>query len=265
MKTTDLHKAVTLYASVRRSSARADFGGGERSLATRFNHETEAGKFVFEPGIDEKIFASLREGSSRRGARSDRCAAANGRIFYPAKGNSPSSRAAGAGPARLAQHGPERAAQDEFCDPVQITEKGANNGGIWFDFNDAKPRDRRMGVFPAVPAGEQPIRGAIPTRRWSESSSGIQAGEWHHVVLNWQNLDTGRPTRAPRSSSTASGSARSRIGRLRWTGTWRRPGSTSPSTTWACSTNWPYLAGRFRRPKWKSSFRQPGLLASLRK
>ena len=38
----------------------------------------------------------------------------------------------------------------KFSDPIQITHQGDNNGGIWFDFNDAKPRDMRMGVFPAV-------------------------------------------------------------------------------------------------------------------
>ena len=50
---------------------------------------------------------------------------------------------------------PDKLLKTKFCVPVQITQKGAIDGGIWFDFNDKKPRDMRMGTFPAVPKGEK--------------------------------------------------------------------------------------------------------------
>ena len=39
---------------------RADVGKGDRTLWTRFNHETEKGKFVFEKGFDAKVFRIAR-------------------------------------------------------------------------------------------------------------------------------------------------------------------------------------------------------------
>src|SRR5262249_9320188 len=78
----------------------------------------------------------------------------------------------------------------QFCDPVQITQKGANNGGIWFDFNDAKPRDLRMGVFPADTKAKESDADAPMV--WVKKVA-FKAGEWHHVVLSWSNFDTGKP------------------------------------------------------------------------
>jgi hypothetical protein len=76
---------------------------------------------------------------------------------------------------------------------VQITEKGANNGGIWLDFNDASPRDARMGVFPAIAAGQPGIKESDPDAPLVVVKAvGFQVGQWHHVVLNWRNFDTGK-------------------------------------------------------------------------
>jgi hypothetical protein len=80
-----------------------------------------------------------------------------------------------------------------FCDPVQITERGAGNGGIWVDFNDAKPKDMRMGTFPAVPPGGKPIAEKDPSAPiiWLKGA-GFKANEWHHVAMVWDGFDTGR-------------------------------------------------------------------------
>src|SRR5262249_13389327 len=76
---------------------------------------------------------------------------------------------------------------------IQITQKGANNGGIWFDFNDAKPRDMRMGLFPAVAPGQEAIKEEDPQAPmvWVKRV-GFKSGDWHHIVLTWQNLDAGK-------------------------------------------------------------------------
>src|SRR5437763_1869033 len=88
---------------------------------------------------------------------------------------------------------PETLLKTKFCDPFQITQKGANNGGIWVDFNDRKPRDFRMGVFPAAKEGQQPIKEDDPQAPLVRvSNPGFKATDWHHVVVSWNNLDTGR-------------------------------------------------------------------------
>src|SRR5437870_1782678 len=71
---------------------------------------------------------------------------------------------------------------------------GSNNGGIWFDFNDAKPRDLRMGVFPAVAEGQKPIPESDPNAPMVRVPGvGFKVGQWHHVVVTWNNFDTGKP------------------------------------------------------------------------
>src|ERR1041384_8078246 len=52
---TAIRNAVTFYASFD-EAVRGDFGGGKLEPLTRFNHETEPGRFVFEPGIDVAKF-----------------------------------------------------------------------------------------------------------------------------------------------------------------------------------------------------------------
>src|SRR5215475_3130784 len=81
----------------------------------------------------------------------------------------------------------------KFCDPIQMTQKGANNGGIWFDFNDAKPRDMRMGVFPVVPEGGTAIKEEDPRAPMVRVKDvGFKSGDWHHIVLTWNHFDTGK-------------------------------------------------------------------------
>lgn len=42
---------------------------------------------------------------------------------------------------------PEKDLEPGFCDPVQITDSGYNDGAFWVDFSDKNPRLFRMGVF----------------------------------------------------------------------------------------------------------------------
>ena len=107
----------------------------------------------------------------------------NGRIFFPAKGNIAYQKGGWAGSVSVwLKTDPNTMFKSRFCDPVQITERGASNGGIWFDFNDAKPRDLRMGTFPAVTAGGKPIAENDPAAPiiWLKGA-GFKSSEWHHV------------------------------------------------------------------------------------
>ena len=194
MTLTPFHKAVTLYASFD-EGVRADFALGEKQLSTRYNHETEAGRFVFEQGIDETVFRVAPGKGIHGGALAPAdVLPRNGRIFFPAKGNIAFHPAGWSGAVSFwLNTNPNKLLKTKFCDPVQITHMGANNGGLWFDFNDASPRDARMGVFPAVAAGQQAIKEedqSAPLVRIKAVE--FKEGEWHHIVLNWQNFDTGK-------------------------------------------------------------------------
>jgi hypothetical protein len=189
-----LRKAVTFYASFD-ESPKGDFGGGELALATRFNHETEKGEFVIEKSFDSKVFRIAPGKGIHSGALEvTDVLPKNGRIFFPAKGNL-AYKADGWGGALSVwiNTDPDKLFKTKFCDPVQITQRGATDGGIWFDFNDAKPRDMRLGIFPAAAPGEKPISEADPNAPmvWIKGV-GFKAGDWHHIVLTWDHIDSGK-------------------------------------------------------------------------
>ncbi|MFO0970137.1 MAG: LamG-like jellyroll fold domain-containing protein [Gemmataceae bacterium] len=190
----DLRRAVTLYASFDKEVG-ADRGRGDLWFGTRFNHPAEKGKFVFEKGFDAKAFR-IAKGKGVHGGALEAVDVLpnNGRIFLPGKGALAYKKDGWGGALSVwINTDPDRLLKTAFCDPIQITQKGANNGGIWFDFNNDKPRTMRMGVFPAVKDGEKgiaeddPNAPLLPVR-----NPGLKAGEWRHIVLSWRNLDTGK-------------------------------------------------------------------------
>ena len=191
----DIRRAVTFYASFD-SALVADFGGGERTPSTRANHKTEKGAFVFEKGAPAAFRIAPDRGISGGALEATAVLPDNGRIFFPARGNIAYRKGGWSGSLTVwINHDPDTQLQTRFCDPVQITQKGAGNGGIWFDFNDAKPhRSLRMGAFPAVGEGRPQIqesREAFSPMVWVDRP-GFKVGEWHHVAMVWRNLDTGR-------------------------------------------------------------------------
>jgi hypothetical protein len=192
----DLAKAVSFYASFD-SAVKGDFGGGEVTPSTRFNHKTEKGAFVFEKGFPQSAFR-IAPGKGIAGGALEAVDVLpdNGRIFFPAKGNIAYKKGGWNGALSMwINHDPDTQLKTGFCDPVQITQKGAGNGGIWFDFNDAKPnRNLRMGAFPAVEEGKPPIkesREAFSPMIWVDRP-GFKVGDWHHVALVWRNFDSGK-------------------------------------------------------------------------
>lgn len=189
-----LQKAVTLYASFN-EAVQADVAGGEKTLSTRFNDPKEKGKFTFEKSISKTAFR-IAKGKGLAGGALE-CVDVlpnNGRIFFPARDNIAYQKGGWSGAVSLwCKTDPDKLLKTKFCDPIQITQKGANDGGIWFDFNDAKPRDLRMGLFPAIVPGTKAATEADKDAPmvWVKGV-GWKADDWHHVVLNFQNLDTGK-------------------------------------------------------------------------
>jgi hypothetical protein len=187
-----LGQAVMLYASFDEKVA-SDKGGGP--LRTRFNHPTEKGKFRYEPGFDAKVFRIAKGQGIHGGALEAVDVLPNyGRIFFPALGNLAFKNTGWGGAVSVwIKTDPDKLFKTPFCDPVQITQKGANNGGIWFDFNNARPRDLRMGTFAAVAEGRKGIGEDDPKAPMVRVPGvGFKQTDWHHVVLSWNNFDTGK-------------------------------------------------------------------------
>jgi len=188
-----IRDTVTLYASFD-DGVKADVGGGVLTLSTR-KGDLKTKKFTFEKGFSDKAFRIAKNKGKSGGALE--CIDVlpdNGRVYFSAKGNIAFKKGGWSGSVSTwIKTDPDKLLKTKFCDPVQITQKGANDGGIWFDFNDKKPRDMRMGAFPAIPKGEKGISedDAKAPMVWVRKV-GFKADDWHHVVLTWKNLDTGK-------------------------------------------------------------------------
>jgi hypothetical protein len=189
-----IREAVTFYASFD-EAVKGDVGGGALLPLTRLAGK-EKGSFTVKKGINDKLFR-IAKGKGIAGGALEVVGVLpdNGRIFFPAKGNLAYNAKGWAGSLSMwCKTNPDTMLKTRFCDPVQITEKGANNGGLWFDFNDKKPRDLRHGAFPAIPPGKKGISEDDPAAPMVRVPKiGWKADDWHHVVLTWKNLDTGKP------------------------------------------------------------------------
>lgn len=190
-----LRDAVSFYASFDEEVA-GDLGKGSLAVQTRFDSEQEKGAFDFELGFDKRLFRIARDRGIHGGALEvTGVLPRRGRIFIPAKDNiAYDPKGWGGAVSFWLSTNPNTELKTPFCDPVQITEKGANDGGIWCDFPESQPRDFRLGAFPAAPPGGKPIpetAADAPLVRLPKVD--FQTGEWRHVVLNWSNFDTGLP------------------------------------------------------------------------
>jgi hypothetical protein len=189
-----LRKAVTLYASFD-EWPEADVGGGELKLWTRTNDPKAKGKFLYTKGFDAQVFKVGKKGVHGGCLEVTDTLPDNGRIYFPMKKNLAFDKNSWGGAVSVWINGdPNTLLKTKFCDPIQITEKGANNGGIWFDFNDARPRDLRHGAFPAVEEGKKGVGEDDPDAPmvWVKRIA-FKQDEWRHVVLSWKNFDTGKP------------------------------------------------------------------------
>src|SRR5262249_9078495 len=151
-----IKKAMTLHASFDDAVA-ADVAAGGKMFNTRTGNPKEPGTYVFTKGFDDKVFKIARGKGVKGGAlEAVGGLANNGRIFLPLKDNLAFKKGGWGGAFSVwINTDPDKLLKTKFCDPIQITEKGANNGGIWVDFNNDSPRTMRMGVFPAVKPGEK--------------------------------------------------------------------------------------------------------------
>lgn len=192
--TAKLRKAVTFYASFD-EKIQGDVGGGKLAPSTRYDHPEKKGQYLIEPGYPKKAFRIVKGGGVHGGALEGvDVLPRRGRLFFPMKGNLAFNPKGWSGSASVwINTNPNTQLKTSFCDPIQITEKGAHNGGIWMDFPNVKPRDFRMGIFRGLGANEKAVPESDPKAPLVRIKKiDFKTGDWRHVVITWKNFDTGK-------------------------------------------------------------------------
>lgn len=190
-----LRGAVTFYASFD-TAPKGDFGGGDLRLWTRADDPAEKGKKVHRLGFDESRHAIVRDGVSAGALAFRALSADNAFLYFPAQGKfTPRPGGWGGAVSLWVKADLDRIPEKGPWDPFLLVEKGWNNGAVWNDFAPgAAPRDFRVGLFPALPAGMP-----LPTLEEGEAiwlrvpAPRFRANTWHHIVQVWDNFDTGQP------------------------------------------------------------------------
>ena len=184
--------AVTLYASFDRA-LEADYSRGPAAVRTRFGALDNPGGFRFEDGYPSDAYRIASSGGAHGGAlEAADVLPENGRMFFPAQGNLAYKSGGWQGSASFwMKSNPDTMLKTAFCDPIQITQKGATNGGLWIDFPDSSPRDLRLGAFQSEGDGRARIAESDPDAPlvWVRPI-GFQESDWHHIAFTWSNFDT---------------------------------------------------------------------------
>ena len=190
----DLLKAVTFYASFD-SSLKADFSRGAALLRTRSDNPQKKGETVFKDGYPADAFRVSADGRVSGALEAIEVLPNRGRIFFPAASNLAYSKDGWDGAVSFwLQTNPDTMLRTRFCDPIQITHRGAHNGGLWIDFPDSKPRSMRLGAFRGLADGEKAIKESDPQAPLVRIPKiGFQENEWHHSAFTWSQFDTGKP------------------------------------------------------------------------
>lgn len=189
----DLRKAVTFHASFD-EKLDGDAGQGDIRLWSFVNAKGgRAGRLGFDT---KKV--SISPHGKRGSALETKGGLADGAfLYFPIAGKFaiPKQPGAWGGAVSLwVKADLEKIGEKAMWDPVQITDKNWNDGSFWCDLAPGKtPRDLRLGLFPAVPAGKKAPDEPEAEKIWVRAkASPFRSNTWHHIVLTWDNFDSGK-------------------------------------------------------------------------
>ncbi len=189
-----IQKAVAFYASFD-EEVKADVGEGSHELSTRYDGE-EKGTFVFEEGFRQDVFSIVKDkGVSGGSLQVTDVMSKRGRVFFPALGNLPYKADGWSGTVSFwISTDPNTMLKTKYCDPIQITQRRAGDGGLWIDFPDVKPHDLRLGAFRALGEGEKSVPEKDPNAPLIivKDVSWMKQNDWHHLAMTWKNFDSGK-------------------------------------------------------------------------
>ncbi|PQB04397.1 LamG-like jellyroll fold domain-containing protein [Aureitalea marina] len=189
---TTLKEALTLHASFD-SSVDADFALGDGRMYTVPNRQARDSA---EVGL-HKPDIRREDGKGKYGAGLVFTERSPGYIYYPSENNiTYNTENWSAAISFWLSLDPATDLEPGYCDPIQITDSGYNDAGIWVDFTKENPRDFRLGAIgdrdvwnpnPEGPDNENPIFNA---RLTPVSNPPFAKGVWTHVLINFSGLNT---------------------------------------------------------------------------
>lgn len=188
-----LRDSLSFYASFDKQIV-GDFGGGKLGVSTRSDDPAKKGSYLIREGFPQEAFRIAPDGKHGGCLEAVDVLPRRGRLFFPAKGNIGFRAGGWSGSVSFwLKTNPDTMLKTRFCDPIQITRKRAHDGALWIDFPDTTPRDLRLGAFTALGDGEKPLKESNPAAPLIRVKKvGFKEDEWHHLVMTWKNLDSGK-------------------------------------------------------------------------
>ncbi len=193
-----LAEALTFHASFDHGPD-ADFGLGDgRIYSVTVEDGQETGELM--PGLGQPAL-TIAEGHGRFGSALEFTLENSHVVLFKAARNVAYSQSDFGGTASFWMSADPAEIPERYCDPFQLTDKDYSDACIWVDFtkNDTPP-DFRLGCF-----GDQSEWDVTGQRGRSEefffrlvkvSEPPFAKGQWTHVAITWDGLNTPRPGRA---------------------------------------------------------------------
>ena len=189
---TILKEALTFYASFD-TSVDADFAIGDGRIYTVPNRQARDSAKV---GLHKPDVQRV-DGKGKYGAGLVFAERSPGYIYYPSEKNIVySTENWSASISFWLRLDPATDLKPGYCDPIQITDVGYNDAGIWVDFTKENPRDFRLGVIgdrdvwnpnPEGPDNENPIFNA---RLTGVKNPPFSSESWTHILISFSRLNT---------------------------------------------------------------------------
>jgi hypothetical protein len=177
----------------------AEFGSGDRRIYTA---EVQEDQHIvgLTPGLGDPPVAIV-EGRGRFGAALEFTQDNSHVLAYKAERNVAYSASEFSGTVSFWLSLDPAAIPGRYSDPLQLTDKKFSDACIWVDFtkND-QPSDFRLGVFGDLQAWDLTKREAqgedFYYRLAKIAEPPFAAGQWTHVVVAWEGINTPRYGRA---------------------------------------------------------------------
>lgn len=187
--------SATFWASFDRG-ADADFAKGDKRI---FTAET-AKRDKVAPGLPQGD-VEIAKGKGRGGSDALRFLKKSNRVaFFQAARNMDYRKQDWSGTVSFwLSLDPHTDLGNWFCDPIQITEKAWNDGGLWVDFSkDERPKLFRLGAFADFkvwnPENRDYEKMTPAERPMATAPNPVFARDkWTHVAITFAKFNTGKP------------------------------------------------------------------------
>jgi hypothetical protein len=191
----ELKKSLTFCATFD-EGFEADFAKGDKRIFSAPNYDPQQGGSAGMSNVN----VSRAVDKGRFGDALHFRAKGNPTSFYQARGNFPYRETNWNGTISLwLSLDPEEDLAPGYTDPIQITDAGYNDAGIWVDFSNQNPRSFRMGLYgdltawnpDDLPPDDNPD---FQNRLLPAEYRPFGRDSWTHVVVTFSGLNTGKGT-----------------------------------------------------------------------